>query len=225
MPTVVSHLTSPLICRQLHFLPLGDDIADTKIHISNTSHHTTDTSPVPVLNPRHDLATISDPRYRAEYISHGDALTLAVPTTGDAHETAARHPRFSEKSFTDATEQAWSRNRLCLVYIAAGRSGGKTGKIDDTICKALADPKVRKPDPGGGVKPPTIVLTIGLCMCILLVVLLSSSLRITRETRKQMKECRPLLDSLAIYGCQLYILTTLPLPAHRVTPDTSYRER
>lgn len=55
------------------------------------------------------------------------------------------HPKFDEKSFSDATEQAWARNRLCLVYIAAdGAGGGKAAKVDDAVCKALADPKVKK---------------------------------------------------------------------------------
>lgn len=55
------------------------------------------------------------------------------------------HPKFNEKSFNDATEQAWARNRLCLVYIAAdGGGGGKATKVDDAVCKALADPKVKK---------------------------------------------------------------------------------
>ncbi|CAB1102447.1 unnamed protein product [Ectocarpus sp. CCAP 1310/34] len=54
-----------------------------------------------------------------------------------------RHPKFNEKSFGDATETAWGRNRLCLVYIAAEKgSGGKAAKVDDAICKALADPEV-----------------------------------------------------------------------------------
>lgn len=53
-----------------------------------------------------------------------------------------RHPRFTEKTFKEATEQAWSRNRLCLVYIAADGKGAKERKIDDAICKALADPQV-----------------------------------------------------------------------------------
>lgn len=55
------------------------------------------------------------------------------------------HPKFSEKPFSDATEEAWARNRLCLVYIAAdGVGGGKAAKVDDAVCKALADPKVKQ---------------------------------------------------------------------------------
>ncbi|CAN0487437.1 unnamed protein product, partial [Ectocarpus sp. 12 AP-2014] len=53
-----------------------------------------------------------------------------------------RHPKCNEKSFGYATETAWGRNRLCLVYIAAEKgSGGKAAKVDDAICKALADPE------------------------------------------------------------------------------------
>lgn len=53
------------------------------------------------------------------------------------------HPVFVEKSFADATETAWARNRLCLVYIAGERGGGaKAAKVDNAICKALADPEV-----------------------------------------------------------------------------------
>ncbi|CAM9497580.1 unnamed protein product [Pylaiella littoralis] len=55
------------------------------------------------------------------------------------------HPEFNENTFGDATETAWARNRLCLVYIAAGKGGGgKAAKVDDAICKALADPEVAK---------------------------------------------------------------------------------
>ncbi|CAM9477769.1 unnamed protein product [Ectocarpus sp. 4 AP-2014] len=53
-----------------------------------------------------------------------------------------RHPKFNEKSFGDATETAWGRNRLCLVYIAAEKGSGGKAKVDDAICKALADPEV-----------------------------------------------------------------------------------
>lgn len=43
----------------------------------------------------------------------------------------------------EATENAWERNRLCLVYIAAGRGrGSKEAKVDDAICKTFADEKV-----------------------------------------------------------------------------------
>lgn len=53
------------------------------------------------------------------------------------------HPNFNEKPFGEATEHAWERNRLCLVYIAADRGrGSKEAKVDDAICKTFADPKV-----------------------------------------------------------------------------------
>ncbi|CAN0186654.1 unnamed protein product [Ascophyllum nodosum] len=53
------------------------------------------------------------------------------------------HPKFCEKSFADATEHAWARNRLCLVYIPGDRGGGrKAVKVDEGICKAFADSKV-----------------------------------------------------------------------------------
>eukprot|EP00903_Cladosiphon_okamuranus_P020027 g18395.t1 len=53
------------------------------------------------------------------------------------------HPQFNEKSFSEATETAWARNRLCLVYIPAEKGGGsKAAKVDDAICKALADSEV-----------------------------------------------------------------------------------
>lgn len=65
---------------------------------------------------------------------------------------------FNEKSFADATETAWARNRLCLVYIAAEKGGGsKAAKVDDAICKALADPEVggvAAAGPTGGVFYP-----------------------------------------------------------------------
>lgn len=55
------------------------------------------------------------------------------------------HPDFNERSFGDATEYAWARNRLCLVYIAADRGrGGKAAKVDDAICKTLADSQVTR---------------------------------------------------------------------------------
>eukprot|EP00752_Nemacystus_decipiens_P010534 g9380.t1 len=54
-----------------------------------------------------------------------------------------RHPKFNEKSFSEATETAWARNRLCLVYIPADKgAGSKAVKVDDVICKALADAEV-----------------------------------------------------------------------------------
>lgn len=54
------------------------------------------------------------------------------------------HPKFNEKSFSEATETAWARNRLCLVYIPAEKGGGsKAAKVDDAICKALADAEVK----------------------------------------------------------------------------------
>ncbi len=79
------------------------------------------------------------------------------------------HPMFVEKSFADATETAWARNRLCLVYIAGEKGGGtKAAKVDDAICKALADPEVGRGEgypATGGVSDTVPCAMPGSCCC------------------------------------------------------------
>lgn len=84
---------------------------------------------------------------------------LSPPPSPSAERS---HPEFNEKSFTDATETAWARNKLCLVYIPGGKGGGsKAAKVDDAICKALADPEVSSKRTAPTV-PPYIHIGLGL---------------------------------------------------------------
>lgn len=92
---------------------------------------------------RHPLNTGADARtYVLLLLPH--FLSTAAPCVRPDPPPNPSHPKFTEKSFSDATEAAWARNRLCLVYIPPERgAGGKATKVGDAICKALADPEVK----------------------------------------------------------------------------------
>jgi hypothetical protein len=53
----------------------------------------------------------------------------------------AVHPPFYTGSFSEATEAAGRANKFCLVLITSD-AGGKRGKADDTLCRALTDSSV-----------------------------------------------------------------------------------